>query len=107
MQICGALITLGGMICAPSAFAAPHSIKKLLVKVAEHVSLGAATELGVAHAGARRHADWAAGLVAVGVVAAAKEGSDAIAGRDTIRQAAWHASMIALGGGIAAAVDQH
>jgi len=76
--------------------------KKVLVRVVEHVSLGAGTEIAVSQtAGGPKK--YLAGISAAGIVAVVKEGSDVIAGRDTKKEAAWHALTIVAGAGIAAA----
>ena len=49
---------------------------------------------------------WKAGIAAAGLVAAFKEGADAVAHRDTRKQAAWHAFSILVGAGIAAAANR-
>lgn len=68
---------------------------------AEHLALGAGTEAGIsAIAGGGKK--YPAGLTAVAVVAAFKEGADAVAGKDSKKQAAWHALSIVLGAGIVA-----
>ena len=68
---------------------------------AGHLALGAAVEPGIAAiAGGRQK--YAAGLSAAALVAAFKEASDALAGRDTRKQAAWHAFSVLLGAGIVA-----
>lgn len=64
--------------------------------------LGAGTEVAISQiAGGPKK--YAAGVSAAAIVAAFKEGADAEAGRDTPRQAAWHAFSIVLGAGIMAA----
>lgn len=80
-------------------------IKKILLKVAEHVSLGAGTELGMYEiAGGSSRRRVAVGLSTAALVAGFKESADAVSGADTKKQAAWHAFSILAGAGIAAAV---
>ena len=78
-------------------------VKSTLLKVAEHVSIGVGVEIAVSRAAGGPN-KYAAGIIAAGAVAGFKEGADAIAGRDTRGQAAWHAATILAGGVIAAAV---
>jgi hypothetical protein len=77
-------------------------VKSTLLKVAEHVSIGVGVEIAVSRT-AGGPGKYPAGILAAGVVAGFKEGSDAVAGRDTRGQAAWHAFCILAGAGIAAA----
>jgi hypothetical protein len=77
-------------------------VKSTLLKVAEHVSLGVGVEITVSRVAGGPN-KYAAGIVAGGLVAGFKEGSDAVAGRDTKKQAAWHAATILAGAVIAAA----
>jgi hypothetical protein len=67
-----------------------------------HLGLGAGVEIGVSQA-AGGPQKYGAGLLASGLVAGFKEASDAIAGRDTKKQAIFHALTIVAGAGIAAA----
>lgn len=82
---------------------AAKSKKKFFVTLAEHVSLGAAVEVGVSQV-AGGPQKFEAGLLAAGLVAGFKESADAIAGRDTRKQAAIHALEIVAGAGVMAAV---
>jgi len=68
-----------------------------------HLAIGAGTEVAVSQVagGAQK---WPSGIVATGAVAGFKEGADAQAGRDTRKQAVWHALTILAGAGIAAAI---
>ena len=70
------------------------------MNLAEHLALGAGAELGTSRA-AGNFRNWPPGLVAVGLVAGFKEGADAISGRDTKREAIFHALSILAGAGIA------
>lgn len=83
------------------AFAQPRHYKKFFTHLAEHLALGAATEIGVSQL-ADGPSKYAAGIVAAGVVAGFKEGTDARDKRDTKKQAAWHAFSILAGAGIMA-----
>jgi hypothetical protein len=80
-----------------------QGVKKFLRRAAEHVSLGAGVEIAVSQVAGGAH-KYPAGILAAGLVAGFKEGSDAVAGRDTKKQAAWHAFCILAGAGSAAAV---
>jgi len=93
------ILSLALLAWVPQTHATPKW-KKVLVRVAEHVAIGAGTEVAVSQVagGARK---WPAGLVAAGAVAGFKEGSDAVAGRDTKKQAALHALTIVAGAGAA------
>jgi len=96
-----ALLTLLPLLLAAPAAAAPRWLRAT-AKVAGHLTIGAATEIGVSQAaGGAEH--WPAGLLAAGAVAGFKEGSDAVSGRDTRKQAVWHALTIVAGAGISAA----
>lgn len=77
--------------------------KAILKKLAEHVSLGAGIELGMSEIAGGKH-KYPVGLSAAALVAGFKESADAIAGADTRKQAAWHATCIMIGAGIAAGV---
>jgi len=95
------ILSLALLAWVPQAHAIPKW-KKVLVRVAEHVSLGAGTEIAVSQA-AGGPKKYLAGISAAGIVAVVKEGSDVVAGRDTKKEAAWHALTIVAGAGIAAA----
>jgi hypothetical protein len=95
------LLLLSLLLCSvPSP--AQH-IKRNLLRIAEHVAIGAGVEIAISRAagGANK---YTAGIIAGGAVAAFKEGSDAICGADSKRMAAIHALTILAGSGIAAAV---
>ena len=89
------------LLAVPAAHARPKW-KKVLIHAAEHVALGAGTEVAVSQVAGGPRKYWA-GITAAGIVAGFKEGTDAVAGRDTKKQAAWHALTIMAGAGIAAA----
>ena len=72
-----------------------------LLKFIEHAAIGAGVEIGISQA-AGGSQKYVAGLLAAGTVAGFKEGSDARSGRDSKKQAAWHAFSILVGAGIAA-----
>jgi hypothetical protein len=97
------ILTIALLLCAIQG-EAQHHMKRFLVKAAEHVSLGAGVELGVAYA-AGGPKKYGAGILAAGLVATFKESADAIAGRDTKKQAALHALTQLAGAGIAAAIN--
>jgi hypothetical protein len=69
----------------------------------EHLALGSGTEVAVSYAagGPRK---YGAGILAAGLVAGFKEGADAVAKRDTKKEAAFHALTIVAGAGIAIGV---
>jgi hypothetical protein len=90
------------LLCCPIPSHA-RNWKCILRTTAEHVSLGAGVEIGIAQAAGGPH-KYAAGLLAAGAVAGFKEGADAVAGRDTKKQAIWHAFSVMAGAGIAASV---
>jgi len=73
------------------------------IRFLEHLAIGAGTEVGISQA-AGGSQKYTAGLLAAAGVAGFKEGADAWAGRDTKKQAAWHALSIVLGAGIAVAI---
>lgn len=80
-----------------------HPHRHALVHFAEHVALGVGVELGISQiAGGGPNRRMAAGLSSAALVAGFKEGSDAISGRDTRREAAWHAFSQMIGAAIAA-----
>jgi hypothetical protein len=81
--------------------AKPHPKLKAVLKVGEHLLLGAAIQTGVTYAAGGPHSDNAlrAGAASCLLVAGFKEGSDALAGADTSKQAFIHASTIAIGCG--------
>lgn len=82
-----------------------RGVKKALLKVAEHVALGGGVELGMSQvAGGSSARRVAVGLSSAALVAGWKEGSDAVCGSDTKKQAAWHAATQMLGAGAAAAI---
>lgn len=84
--------------------AQPSSKLKKVLTVVEHLALGAGTQLAVSYAAGGPN-KWPAGLVAAGIVAGFKEGADAVAKRDTPKQAAIHALTILAGAGVTAAVE--
>jgi len=78
---------------------------KTVVRVAEHLAIGAGVQLAVSQAAGGR---WQPGLIAAGAVAAFKEGTDALDGKDTRGMAALHALTILAGAGITAvATERH
>lgn len=77
--------------------------KKRLLTAVEHISLGAGVEIGVSRLAGGPN-KYTAGIVAAGLVAGFKEGSDAVAGRDTKKQAACHAFIQIAGAGLAAGI---
>ena len=98
-----ALLAMGPTVVKAQAALpdAPKPKPHKLVRFIGHLAIGAGTEAGIsAIAGGPRK--WPAGLTAATVVAAFKEGSDAVAGRDTRKQATVHALMIVAGAGIVA-----
>lgn len=97
-------IVLAALLLAPGCEAKPN-IKKGLLTVIEHVSLGAGTQAAVSYTANAQHPNWQAGLVGVGIMAAVKEGSDVVSGRDTKKQAAVHALTILAGAGVVATVE--
>lgn len=78
-----------------------QSKKHKVLTALEHLALGAGTEVAVSQA-AGGPQKYQAGLLASGIVAGFKEGADAVAGRDTKKQAFLHAITIIGGAGIAA-----
>jgi hypothetical protein len=68
----------------------------------EHLALGAGSQ-GTVQAIAGGRTKYAAGLSATALVAGFKEGADATAGRDTKKQAVFHALSILSGAAIVAA----
>jgi hypothetical protein len=94
------LLLLSLLLCSIQSPA--QSMRKVL-RTVEHLAIGAGVEIGVSQAagGSRK---YAAGLIAAGAVAGFKEGSDAVAGRDTKKMAAIHALTILAGAGFAVAV---
>lgn len=85
-----------------SSFSPAQTAKKV-VHALEHLAIGAGVEIGVSQAAGGSH-KYAAGLIAAGAVAGFKEGSDAVSGRDSKKQAAIHALTILAGAGLAVAV---
>jgi hypothetical protein len=101
--------TLAFVLCvlATPTFARTHHYKKFFTHLAEHLAIGAATEIGISQlAGGPQK--YTAGLVAVATVASFKEGTDALdpdkTTGDTKKQAAFHAATILVGAGIMAAI---
>jgi hypothetical protein len=78
-------------------------VKRNLLRVVEHVALGAGVEIAVSRT-AGGPGRYPAGILAAGITAGFKEGADAISGADTKKMATWHALSILAGAGIAAAV---
>jgi hypothetical protein len=73
------------------------------VALLEHLAIGAGTEVGISQI-AGGAGKYPAGISAAAIVAGFKEGADASSGRDTKKQAAFHAISIVVGAGIAALV---
>jgi hypothetical protein len=71
--------------------------------VFEHLALGAGTEIAVSQA-AGGSKKYGAGILAAGIVAGFKEGADAVAKRDTKKEAAIHALTILAGAAVAVVV---
>jgi enoyl-CoA hydratase/carnithine racemase len=94
------------LLLAPfSSVAGPfHWLKppKPVVTAIEHLALGAGTQLAVSQA-AGGPSKYGAGLVATGILASVKEGSDVVAHRDTKKKAILHALTIMVGAGAVAA----
>jgi len=78
-----------------------HSSKHSFARFLEHVAIGAGVYATVSGT-----AGWkpVPGLLGAGLIAGFKESSDAIAKRDTKKQAAFHAVSILIGAGITAAI---
>lgn len=81
-----------------------QNVKRTLLKIAEHVAVGAGVEIAVSRT-AGGPGKYPAGIVAVGLTAGFKEGADAVAGRDSKKMATWHALTILAGAGVAAAAS--
>jgi hypothetical protein len=95
------LLLLSLLLCSvPSP--AQH-IKRNLLRIAEHVAIGAGVEIAVSRAAGGPH-KYAAGIIAGGAVAAFKESADAICGADSKKMAAIHGLTILAGTGLAVAV---
>ena len=85
------------------AQARPHPKLKAVARVAEHLAIGAGVQFGVQRAA---HGQWQPGLIAAGAVAAFKEGTDALDGRDTKKMAALHALTIFAGASVVAVTTE-
>jgi hypothetical protein len=96
------MLLLSLLLCSvPSP--AQH-IKRNLLKMVEHISVGTGVEIAVSRTAGGPN-KFVAGIVAGGLVAGFKEGADAVAGRDSKKMAAIHALYILAGSGIAAAAS--
>jgi hypothetical protein len=95
------LLLVSLLLCSVQSPA--QHVKRNLLRVVEHVALGAGVEIAVSRT-AGGPGKYPAGIVAAGAVAGFKEGADAITGADTKKMAVWHALTILAGAGIAAAV---
>ena len=80
-----------------------HPRKAEVARLAEHMAIGAATEVGISQlAGGSQKV--AAGVTAAAAVAVAKEGSDYHNKKDSLKMAIIHAIEIVAGAGAAVAI---